>query len=439
MLISKIAKVKWGGRTKLYYTSKGYEFTKMSNEFEVKVEDLTDGCPALVNVKCDCKDCEQPLLNPMKYSNYKHNVQDDGKYFCRLCAYKLYGNENRRLTRLKHSKSFEQWCIENSRQDILDRWDYSKNEDVKPININYSTKKKYYFKCPKGIHKSELKSIQDFSRGDKSAMDCIGCDSFAQWGIDNLGEDFLEKYWSDKNTVNPWEIKYASKYKVYLKCQEKDYHEDYIIKVGNFSVGGNRCSYCSNRPGKLHPLDSLGKILENKGLLDLWSDKNKKSPYEYPPMSNEKVWFKCPDGKHEDYLRKINNSNTYDFRCPSCAIYKGEIKISDYLTSNAIYYITQKKFDNLVGLKGGLLSYDFYLPQYNLLIEYQGEFHDGKGGNGNYYMTQNLEKQKEHDKRKKEYAQLNSINLLEIWYWDFDNIESILDEQINSNAIKEVI
>ena len=204
----------------------------------------------------------------------------------------------------------------------------------------------------------------------------------------------------------------------------------------SFSVGGNRCPYCSNRPGKLHPLDSLGKILEDKGLLDLWSDKNTKSPYEYPPMSNKKVWWKCLDKKHDDYFRKINNSNIYDFRCPDCQGSKGEVYIDKYLTLNQINYEPQKTFKNLVGIKNGLLSYDFYLPQYNLLIEYQGEFHDG---NCNYYIKVNLKNQKEHDKRKKEYAQNNHIELLEIWYYDFNKIESILDEQLNNNGVKEAI
>lgn len=46
-------------------------------------------------------------------------------------------------------------------------------------------------------------------------------------------------------------------------------------------------------------------------------------------------------------------------------------------------------------------------------------------------MTErNFDKQKEHDKRKKEYARNNNIDLLEIWYWDFDNIEEILNKQI---------
>ena len=38
-----------------------------------------------------------------------------------------------------------------------------------------------------------------------------------------------------------------------------------------------------------------------------------------------------------------------------------------------------------------------------------------------------FERQVEHDNRKCEYAYYNKIKLLIIWYWDFDNIEEILD------------
>jgi len=44
--------------------------------------------------------------------------------------------------------TFEQWCLDNNRLDILNRWDYELNK-CKPSKIGYSTKKKYYFKCPK--------------------------------------------------------------------------------------------------------------------------------------------------------------------------------------------------------------------------------------------------------------------------------------------------
>jgi len=41
-----------------------------------------------------------------------------------------------------------------------------------------------------------------------------------------------------------------------------------------------------------------------------------------------------------------------------------------------------------------------------------------------------FERQVEHDKRKCEYTQNNNINLLVIWYWDFDNIEGILKREL---------
>ncbi len=88
----------------------------------------------------------------------------------------------------------------------------------------------------------------------------------------------------------------------------------------------------------------------------------------------------------------------------------------------------KKTFDGLIGTRGGNLSYDFYLPDYNLLIEYQGEYHDG---NVQYQTQEEFENQQEHDRRKREYAKENNIGLLEIWYYDFDNIEEILKNELN--------
>ena len=85
-------------------------------------------------------------------------------------------------------------------------------------------------------------------------------------------------------------------------------------------------------------------------------------------------------------------------------------------------------YNNLKGVNNGLLTYDFYLPKYNLLIEYQGEYHDNS-----IPMQTDFEFaiQQEHDKRKKEYAINNGINLLEIWYWNFKDIEYILNNILN--------
>lgn len=83
----------------------------------------------------------------------------------------------------------------------------------------------------------------------------------------------------------------------------------------------------------------------------------------------------------------------------------------------------------------GKLSYDFYLKDYDLLIEIQGLQHykpvELFGGEEQFKIQQ------EHDKRKREYAKSHNIELLEIWYWDKDNIEEILSKKLNINDIKK--
>jgi len=118
--------------------------------------------------------------------------------------------------------------------------------------------------------------------------------SFAQWGIDNICKDFLEQYWSTKNKDDPFSILATGVKKIWIKCQNKNYHDDYLIMPYNF-VSGERCPYCSGK--KVHKLDSLGE--KYKQALYAWSDKNTFSPYEILPYSNKYAWFNCD--KHGDY------------------------------------------------------------------------------------------------------------------------------------------
>ena len=100
-----------------------------------------------------------------------------------------------------------------------------------------------------------------------------------------------------------------------------------------------------------------------------------------------------------------------------------------YLEAHHIVYEQQKTFDGLFGTGGGLLSYDFFLPEYSVLIEYQGEYHYGKGRN---QTVQAWEKQCEHDSRKRQYAYQHSFTLLEIPYTDLKHIDLVLDEFFNN-------
>ena len=118
--------------------------------------------------------------------------------------------------------------------------------------------------------------------------------------------------------------------------------------------------------------------------------------------------------------------------CPYCNLSKGERDVSIFLDKNNIKYIQQKKYKDLIGLGGGKLAYDFYLPGYNLLIEYQGRQH--KEPVKGFVEGELFEYVKEHDRRKKEYAERHNIQLLEIWY--NENIEQKLKETLNLETVE---
>ena len=76
-----------------------------------------------------------------------------------------------------------------------------------------------------------------------------------------------------------------------------------------------------------------------------------------------------------------------------------------------------------------MLPFDFYLPQYNLIIEYDGEQHFKPisvfGGEDAFWTTVT------HDAIKNQYCEDNDIDLLRIPYWEFDNIEKLIKDKLN--------
>lgn len=117
--------------------------------------------------------------------------------------------------------------------------------------------------------------------------------------------------------------------------------------------------------------------------------------------------------------------------CPRCNTPKGELAIAKFLDNKNIYYIRQYKFDDCKNKNH--LFFDFYLSDYNMCIEYDGEQHfeivDFSSHNQERAKKQ-FEKIKLRDNIKNKYCQQNNIKLLRIPYWDFDNIEKILENEL---------
>lgn len=145
--------------------------------------------------------------------------------------------------------------------------------------------------------------------------------------------------------------------------------------------------------------------------------------YDYSLVVYEKVMGKveiiCP--KHGIFLQTANN-HLGGAGCKSCYESKGEKAIKEFLENTSIKYIAQHSFD---GCKHkNKLSFDFFLPNHNLLIEYDGEQHFKQikyfGGKKRFQQSQI------NDNIKNEFAKHNNINLLRIKFDEFNNINNIL-------------
>lgn len=437
MLISTTAKIKWNPRIKKHYVNLGYKFTKMGDEFEVDVNHLTKGSNTIVKWKCN--HCDKITVS--RYDRYKRCVKDDGKTYCQTCATELFGKEKALKTNIKKGKSFEQWCIDNNRLDILVRWDEKLNK-CKPNEISYGSRKKYWFKCPLNEHKSELKNINSFTSGRDGAMDCKQCNSIMQYCIDNNCINKLNLKKNYELGLDLWNIPRTSNIKIWFLCTNKDtpYHNDfngYECTCAHF-VQGSGCPYCSN--AKVHSLDSLGQDIINEYgedfLWKVWSDKNTISPFEIKPKSNIEVWWNCLDENknHKPYLRSCYSSKQCKYRCPECVVYVGEKEVGNILSKHNIKYIIQYRFEDCRCKIP--LPFDFYLPDYNILIEYDGEQHFRPVSFGGINDDKSLDKfiiTKIHDTIKNIYAKNNNIKLIRIPYYDFNNIEEILVKELNLN------
>lgn len=192
---------------------------------------------------------------------------------------------------------------------------------------------------------------------------------------------------------------------------------------------GGICPVCAHKRGGLKLRKSHNDFIKTLSKVNQNIDINSKYI-----SSSEKIECEC---KNCGFIWKTLPYNLLKgASCPRCRSSKGEKCISNVLSSLDINYITQYKFSGLKGVGNKLLSYDFYLYDYNLLIEFQGAQHfyavDYFGGIKRYI------KQQIHDLRKRKYAQEHNINLLTIWYDEIDKIPKILNQYLNNLKLESV-
>ena len=105
---------------------------------------------------------------------------------------------------------------------------------------------------------------------------------------------------------------------------------------------------------------------------------------------------------------------------------KGVLKIYNFLKKNNIKFSMEYKFPDCRNILE--LPFDFYLTDYNIAIEYDGEQHfksiEFFGGD------ESFKKQKANDNIKNIYCFDNNIIIIRIPYFDYNNIENILGDTL---------
>jgi very-short-patch-repair endonuclease len=211
------------------------------------------------------------------------------------------------------------------------------------------------------------------------------------------------------------EIK-GGKLKVEIVCKE---HGIFKQRVSNHINLGDGCPRCAG----------VGKW--NTELLILEFRKVHSDIFDY---SNVK--FKGVDKKVEIICKEhgIFKQNIYKHLkgqgCPECSYSsKGEEYIKMYLEELKIKYIRQYSFETCRYINK--LSFDFYLPELNTCIEFDGIQHFKPiiefGGKKEFNIIQ------ERDKCKNEWCVENQVNLIRIKYNQIDKVKSIIEDKLIKN------
>jgi hypothetical protein len=108
--------------------------------------------------------------------------------------------------------------------------------------------------------------------------------------------------------------------------------------------------------------------------------------------------------------------------CQKCKSSSGEKTIRKKLKKLNIFFIEQYRFYDCRNKNP--LPFDFYLPEYKICIEYDGEQHFSSKWLGENSLT----KTKENDIIKNNYCRENNINLIRIPYTEKEKIGEILNE-----------
>lgn len=209
--------------------------------------------------------------------------------------------------------------------------------------------------------------------------------------------------------------------KVIIICPE----HGYFHQTPNNHLGGSGCNKCGISSMCEKTASSIQEFIAKAKVIH-----NNKYDYDLVEYKNSKTIVQIKCKKHGGF-EQTPSHHLQGQGCPKCKMSKGEIKIMYWFEKYKIKYIPQYKFANCKNQQP--LPFDFYLPNHNKVIEYQGaqHFHVVPRSKDPIKNAKALNRIKKTDQIKRDYCKQNGITRIAIPYWDYDEIENILAQALN--------
>ena len=293
----------------------------------------------------------------------------------------------------------EEWIV-SARKLHGDKYDYSKVEYVGVHN-------KVCIICPE--HGEFWQTPNEHKKGCGCPKCVNRCVYTTEEWITSARKVHGDKYdYTKVNYVN-------SRTKICIICPE---HGEFWQEAISH-LRGCGCPKCGGSyvPTKEEWIASINKVHNGK--------------YDYSKVkyinANTKICIICP--KHGEFWQKPKH-HTQGAGCPKCNLSHLERGVMNYLDEVGITYDYQKRFNWL-----GLQSLDFYLPDYNVGVECQGEQHFFPvdfAGKGVEWACKHFDKLISRDKRKKALCEEHGIKLL--YFGNVPNYDTFLGEVVHDDV-----
>ena len=410
LIKNQYIKIKWVSANKKWYINKGYKFTKIWDYFYVKAEDLMPNSKYEVKIKCDY--CGKEYVG--QYSTYITGIKLNGKNACYDCK----GNKAQETYMNKLGQ--DRYNAIKSRCDNLGYILLDNKEDIHTVTQTM------HFICPE--HGYQTLHIALFLNGSicrKCAIErnkkrrALHAQSIIEKQVSQYNNNILL---NKEDYIGPTipnlrilcgkchEVFVTSK-KTYLKNVRRN--PDYACPTCNRKMLSEKLTLSPDK------VEEYINAVNNNQLLN-------KNDYIGNGVSNLQI--KC-GLCGTVFTTSLSNYQFGKNMCGNCTaqMSHGEYEIKKVLDFHSIAYNQEYWFHNCRDKNP--LPFDFYLPDYNMCIEYQGEQHyrpiDVFEGN------EDFELRKYHDQIKRDYCKKCEIILIEIPYWEYKNINIILAEALD--------